>query len=266
MICHTLCESASMPPRRTALYTTAPLTFQDTAAKSLKATATTSLSNVSASHQPSSSTVLHSNPYQPLPSFTSVLAQLPQHAPAIHAKVAELRGTALPPGQPDAIAQQVPFSNAGFDSTPSTSQFFAELFDIPMWNQPVGWDTLLSFDAAGQALPAGPASEPSPEVSHSMSRNRSDPGSAGYLPMQLPPIPEAGPSVPKMAAMSGDIVWKTILASQVEVEGAGQVAVSKVLQEVWQRGGGDMVSSHAATHRLPDSLISRCPSSACGPK
>lgn len=230
-----------MPPR-SALYTTAPLTYQDGTPRRplstvpLKSTATTGLSSVSVSHQPrpsSSSISTFDNPLFTVPNVP------------IHAKVAELRGGHTTNIQQPALHTQDSFSNLGFETTPSTSQFFAELFDIPMWNQPVGWDTLLSFDASGapiqQPQHGGPASASSPDMSHIMTRNRSDPGSASYtVSGQLPRIPEGSPS--KLAQMGSEMVWKTILASQVEVEGVGQVAVSKVLREVWQRGGGDIVS------------------------
>lgn len=246
-------------PRRNALYTTSPLTFQDSGSAGpsahrrtisnvpLKATATTGLSSVNASHRPSAS-VSSLNSF--LPTLDPALFTSP-----VHNKVAELRGSFAQPSAhliPSGVASgsaTAPFSNPDFGGTASTSQFFAELFGVPMWNQPVGWDTLLSFDAAAavaqqlpsSALPAGPASAPSPAMSHTMMRVRSDESSDSY-PLNragLPLIPEAGPS--KLAHMGSEMVWKTILASQVEVEGVGQVPVCKVLQEVWQRGGGDIV-------------------------
>lgn len=250
-----------MPPR-SALYTTAPLTYQDGTPRRplstvpLKSTATTGLSSVSVSHQPrpsSSSISTFDNPLFTVPNVP------------IHAKVAELRGGHTTNIQQPALHTQDSFSNLGFETTPSTSQFFAELFDIPMWNQPVGWDTLLSFDASGapiqQPQHGGPASASSPDMSHIMTRNRSDPGSASYtVSGQLPRIPEGSPS--KLAQMGSEMVWKTILASQVEVEGVGQVAVSKVLREVWQRGGGDIVRGFSCASVAL--LISRYPNNASG--
>ncbi|KAK4690020.1 hypothetical protein P7C73_g81, partial [Tremellales sp. Uapishka_1] len=47
----------------------------------------------------------------------------------------------------------------------------------------------------------------------------------------------------RIARSATDLAWKTILGSQVEVEGVGQVSVTKVLGEVWKRGGGDVVTS-----------------------
>ena len=60
----------------------------------------------------------------------------------------------------------------------------------------------------------------------------------------------AGPSTPRdaprspgsIARLGSDLAWKTILGSVVEVEGVGEVDVTKVLIEVWRRGGGDVVS------------------------
>ncbi|ORX35785.1 hypothetical protein BD324DRAFT_657237 [Kockovaella imperatae] len=60
-----------------------------------------------------------------------------------------------------------------------------------------------------------------------------------------------GPSTPKdtprspgtIARFGADLAWKTILGSVVEVEGVGEIEVTKVMLEVWRRGGGDVVTS-----------------------
>lgn len=62
----------------------------------------------------------------------------------------------------------------------------------------------------------------------------------------------AGPSTPReaphspgsIARFGSDLAWKTILGSVVDVEGVGEVDVTKVLIEVWRRGGGEIVSTH----------------------
>lgn len=46
----------------------------------------------------------------------------------------------------------------------------------------------------------------------------------------------------RIAQSATDLAWKTILSSVVDVEGVGEVGVAKVLQEIWKRGGGDIVS------------------------
>jgi hypothetical protein len=81
--------------------------------------------------------------------------------------------------------------------------------------------------------------------------------------MGLPPIPEADTGSSKFMKMGSDLAWKTILASQVEVEGVGQVSVSKVLQEVWKRGGGDMVCLSLFEVTV-DELTTRCLNNASG--
>ncbi|RXK37086.1 hypothetical protein M231_05674 [Tremella mesenterica] len=46
----------------------------------------------------------------------------------------------------------------------------------------------------------------------------------------------------RIAQFGSDLVWKTILSSVVEVQDIGPVAVSRLLHEVWKRGGGDAVT------------------------
>lgn len=49
----------------------------------------------------------------------------------------------------------------------------------------------------------------------------------------------------RIAQFGSDLAWKTILASVVDVDGVGEIGVCKVLQEVWKRGGGEIVSIRA---------------------
>ena len=46
-----------------------------------------------------------------------------------------------------------------------------------------------------------------------------------------------------MARFGSDLAWKTILGSVVDVDGVGEIDVTKVMLEVWRRGGGDIVSA-----------------------
>ena len=46
----------------------------------------------------------------------------------------------------------------------------------------------------------------------------------------------------RLAQAATDLAWKTILGSVIEIESVGEVGVSRVLQEVWKRGGGETVS------------------------
>lgn len=124
-----------------------------------------------------------------------------------------------------------------------------------MWT-PVGWDTLLNFD--GDSKEVNPfatpvASTSSPAVGGGMARVSSDPGrnrrsvsgpvregtgSRAEMAAAGPASLERGRAAP----MGSDLAWRTILASQVDVDGVGHIGVARVLQEVWRKGGGDSVS------------------------
>ena len=89
-----------------------------------------------------------------------------------------------------------------------------------------------------------------------MSRTRSDPtGEQELLPSPLSrpnafasssreefALPQLPSSPGKKASCSSDSTWRTILSSQVVVEGVGEMSVARVLQELWRHGGGDVVS------------------------
>ncbi|WWC62057.1 uncharacterized protein I303_104646 [Kwoniella dejecticola CBS 10117] len=62
----------------------------------------------------------------------------------------------------------------------------------------------------------------------------------GSHPLALPP---ANMIPSRVIQLGTDLAWRTALASVVEVDGVGQVTVAKVLQEVWRRGGGVLVTS-----------------------
>ena len=118
-----------------------------------------------------------------------------------------------------------------------------------------GWEALLDFggdsNRAESKAGTGLAFDrifPEPPFPQPMSRSRSDP--AGE---PRPPHPAnvnrsssgtavASLSPDQLAQFSADLAWKTILSSIVEVEGVGETSVARVLQEIWQRGGGDAVS------------------------
>ncbi|EIW70424.1 hypothetical protein TREMEDRAFT_73458, partial [Tremella mesenterica DSM 1558] len=56
------------------------------------------------------------------------------------------------------------------------------------------------------------------------------------------PDPQLPLTPGRIAQFGSDLVWKTILSSVVEVQDIGPVAVSRLLHEVWKRGGGDAVT------------------------
>jgi len=51
----------------------------------------------------------------------------------------------------------------------------------------------------------------------------------------------------RIAQAATDLACKTILGSVIEIESVGEVGVCRVLQEVWKRGGGEIVSFHCLT-------------------
>jgi hypothetical protein len=121
------------------------------------------------------------------------------------------------------------------------------------WTPGAGWEGLLDFDFDKPAVPVAGSSTPNriftngAPVDAPLLRGKSDPGvggegnggaSAGAASLGLPLL--ASPS--KIAQFGSDLAWRTILGSVVEVEGVGEVGVARVLQEVWKRGGGDVVS------------------------
>ncbi|WWC70078.1 uncharacterized protein I206_104024 [Kwoniella pini CBS 10737] len=130
------------------------------------------------------------------------------------------------------------------------------------------WDTLLNFDTDVKSTPSKIASSDlvaarsvasSPVKSSSAltaPRAKSDPlsdnnpskSSTESFSFQqntsashsLPPVNMTSPRVIQLGT---DLAWRTALASVVDVEGVGQVTVARVLQEVWRRGGGELVTS-----------------------
>ena len=73
-------------------------------------------------------------------------------------------------------------------------------------------------------------------LGQAMARARSEPGE-----QKNGGRPTVVTSPGRLAQSATDIAWKTILSSVVDVEGVGEVGVCRVLQEIWKRGGGDMV-------------------------
>ncbi|KAK8864486.1 hypothetical protein IAR55_001736 [Kwoniella newhampshirensis] len=126
------------------------------------------------------------------------------------------------------------------------------------WTPGTGaWDALLSFDTEPKPSPNKvPTSnlataEPlngSPEASMSaVPRAQSDPLSipsaapTPYASMSALQPPSFTPA--RIVQLGADLAWKTALASVVEVDGVGQVALSRILQEIWKRGGGDVITA-----------------------
>ncbi|WVF71262.1 hypothetical protein IAT40_006065 [Kwoniella sp. CBS 6097] len=72
--------------------------------------------------------------------------------------------------------------------------------------------------------------------------------------------PQQGPA--RVIQFGADLAWRTALASVVEVDGVGQVTVASVLQEVWRRGGGELVTSQCL---WPSIVIALAMPSAGGP-
>jgi hypothetical protein len=123
------------------------------------------------------------------------------------------------------------------------------------WTPGAEWEGLLNFDlektgisTPDKILPGVEGQDPP-----AMASVKSDPCSesgnvsankVGFLP------PLASPS--KIAQFGSDLAWRTILSSIVEVDGVGEIGVARVLQEVWKRGGGEVVSRttlRSACHR-----------------
>ncbi|RSH87262.1 hypothetical protein EHS25_003171 [Saitozyma podzolica] len=143
--------------------------------------------------------------------------------------------------------------NAGGDVFPG---FGSELTTGMAWTPGAGWEGLLDFDFDKPAAPVAGSSTPNriftngAAVDAPLLRGKSEPGlgvevnggasgaSADAASLGLPLL--ASPS--KIAQFGSDLAWRTILGSVVEVEGVGEVGVARVLQEVWKRGGGDVVS------------------------
>ncbi|WWC89234.1 uncharacterized protein L201_004152 [Kwoniella dendrophila CBS 6074] len=133
----------------------------------------------------------------------------------------------------------------------------------------VDWETLLNFDTEGKPSPnkiipsnlgkvkpiiASPKQPSTTEIP--APRAKSDPLSDPQ-PIQQHPDPfriqasiPAPPRLPhieqnptRVVQLGADLAWRTALASVVEVDGVGQITVARILQEVWRRGGGELVTS-----------------------
>ncbi|OCF38713.1 hypothetical protein I317_07498 [Kwoniella heveanensis CBS 569] len=163
----------------------------------------------------------------------------------------------------------------------------------------VGWDTLLSFENEAKnpsplkmvssnlatAKPIITSPETTPKESlPSVPRAKSDPPSHHHVFSNLPntggqdsieaPTPTGSSSSPatilqppsqlppRVVQFGADLAWRTALASVVEVEGVGQVTVASVLQEIWRRGGGELVTSQCL---WPSIVIALAMPSAGGP-
>lgn len=79
-------------------------------------------------------------------------------------------------------------------------------------------------------------------------------GIQSYLKADRVSTPESSHLRPGMAVLAfleaGEMVqsrhmmaWMTILASEVELEGVGQIGVARLFQEIWRRGGADQVNA-----------------------
>ncbi|WWD17216.1 hypothetical protein CI109_101654 [Kwoniella shandongensis] len=121
------------------------------------------------------------------------------------------------------------------------------------WTPGTGaWEALLNFDTEAKLSPSkGPSSnlataEPlgsSPTGSTSTLAKGQSPASAPtpYASISALQPPSFTPA--RIVQLGADLAWKTALASVVEVEGVGQVALSRILQEIWKRGGGDVITA-----------------------
>jgi hypothetical protein len=120
-----------------------------------------------------------------------------------------------------------------------------------MWT-PVGWETLLNFDGEPADVeqyapsPAGPSNlaydrhgrqQSQPIGNRAMAGRSQKSGASGGASVAGPTSFAQG----RAMANGNGLAWKTILASQVDVDGVGQIGVARVLQEVWTRGGGEQV-------------------------
>ncbi|WWD03068.1 hypothetical protein V865_001113 [Kwoniella europaea PYCC6329] len=132
----------------------------------------------------------------------------------------------------------------------------------------LAWDTLLNFDTDIKPSPSklNPStvdsikqcisSDIKTTTNPSVPRAKSDPLSDNNpIPPPADPftyrttaptpsmLPQAAVSPARIIQLGTDLAWRTALASVVEVDGVGQVTVARVLQEVWRRGGGELVTN-----------------------
>ncbi|WVQ99608.1 hypothetical protein IAU59_006744 [Kwoniella sp. CBS 9459] len=142
----------------------------------------------------------------------------------------------------------------------------------------VAWDTLLNFEneaknssplkmlssnlatakpivtspetSSNERVPAVPRAKSDPLSEHPVAANAADstaqfsfeaPTPTGSTTRTNSQPASQGPS--QVIQFGADLAWRTALASVVEVDGVGQVTVASVLQEVWRRGGGELVTS-----------------------
>ncbi|WRT66461.1 uncharacterized protein IL334_003420 [Kwoniella shivajii] len=131
----------------------------------------------------------------------------------------------------------------------------------------VAWETLLNFDTdvkpstnkivSSKPVSAKSKSIPPPEQNNTaVPRAKSDPlhdenafrsssESSYYQPTAPTPttLPPAAVTPARALQLGPDLAWRTALASVVAVDGVGEVTVARVLQEIWRRGGGELVTS-----------------------
>ncbi|WVW83995.1 hypothetical protein I302_106020 [Kwoniella bestiolae CBS 10118] len=161
---------------------------------------------------------------------------------------------------------------SALDSFPGFNVELGEATTAPAGLTPgtLAWDTLLNFDTdikpsasklvAATAESAKPVSHTSSNTptSQTIPRAKSDPLSdnVAHPPQPIPfthhnqttaptpsSLPQPAVSPARVIQLGTDLAWRTALASVVEVEGVGQVTVARILQEVWRRGGGEIVTS-----------------------
>jgi hypothetical protein len=126
------------------------------------------------------------------------------------------------------------------------------------------WEGLLDFaNLTPQSTPlVANAQIPSKKQDPSSETGTQQPSADNSKPVMAFSAPTMSPR--RLSQFTSDLAWKTILSSIVEVEGVGPVGVSRVLQEVWKRGGGDVVSYRLIMVRIRLTMY-RSPLNAFGP-
>ena len=134
------------------------------------------------------------------------------------------------------------------------------------WGETPGSTSLLTFDETPRATPCKLESLHTPALDRSLTGSPRKSHCAQHMyriksapdmqttttPRQAPPklLQKSAQKATRLAQLGSDVPWKTILSSVVEVENVGEISVARVLQEVWKRGGGEVVSSLRPFYRI----------------
>lgn len=107
------------------------------------------------------------------------------------------------------------------------------------------WESLLNFESDyGKSPSSGVGMERSPSQNAKVETEAKAP--AAPSPRYNTPLKTSNASqqhTMERTASGNDQTWRTILNQTLDVEGVGNVAVARILTEVWKRGGPAAVSS-----------------------